>query len=492
MLLRTLVLAFMIAGGASAQTPDIHSMVLGDQTWGIADNLQLTHGADGKVIQAVISRDGKHVAFLSVSAGKTRLCLVPSTGGSIVTLASSQKWSAAGVASSVKGAILIYDSAIAWSPDSKLIAFCGARVEGTAKAPKNREVIVVIDTIGAQKACYTLPEGYASGLAAIFSPDSRKLLAPLGGLEDPSVALAVYDLKSNTRRVLKTKAFNGFERWLPTSDAVQYWSLVSQPDGSSGYTLRRIKLSDGSDEAVGQPRKRRAHMSPDGSLSAYVDESGIVVEDSAGKSRTLVSSKSPGLGRWAPDSKMLLYYITAPVSDQSNKRTFDLASLWIANTDAHDFNTMCVTFNLDLAARPAWSGDSTRIAYTSDGRLCVAMLSKRPATPDEKLAAHLPLAEADIKAVTKQNAEQISAAISQFAFEMRRLPNTADELYMYAGKKLFSKPGTDTLIFTYRVKPMTSPESLTANTLLGTLDAGYGWKMDIYPGGRVVVVGKGK
>jgi len=484
---RALVLTLLIAGAAAAQTPSIHSMILGDQTWGIGDYVQLTHAADGRIVQAAMSPDGKHVVFLATTADKMKLCLVPSTGGSVATLASSPRWSAAGVASSPKGALIIYDSQLAWSRDSKLVAFCGVKLEGTAKAPMNREVVVVVDTKGNRKACFTFPKGYASGMAAIFSPDSRKLVAPLGGLNEPSVSLAVYDLKSNSCKMLATKTFHAFDRWSPDSKAIQYWSLAGQPDGSSNYDLHRINLSDGKDEVV-QSAKRRAYTSPDGLLRAYPDESGIIVEDKAGKTRTLVSFKWPGLGRWAPNSKMLLYYIPTTISDQLNKRSRDVVALWLANMDSHKLNTMCVAFDVDNSIKPNWSADSSKIAYVSLGRLYVAALAQCPALPFEKLAAGLPLGEADMKTVVKRNAEQISAAVSQFAMDMRRLPNNADELYAWMGKDLFFKPGTDTLIFTYHVKPLTGTDSVSADTLLGTLDAGYGWKVDIYPAGRVVTV----
>jgi hypothetical protein len=139
----------------------------------------------------------------------------------------------------------------------------------------------------------------------------------------------------------------------------------------------------------------------------------------------------------------------------------------------------------------SWSDNSRKFAYSSMGRLYVAELGESVFTTDEKIEAGIPLTEEETKECLTSNAKQLGLAIMQWCQDWdEKLPdegNINQDLLPYmANKNLFYNPGTTENVFRY-IKPGHSIAEIEkpAETVMGVMDAGYDWQIDLFADGHV-------
>jgi hypothetical protein len=236
-----------------------------------------------------------------------------------------------------------------------------------------------------------------------------------------------------------------------------------------------------------------ARLCPNGSLSIVNTAEGMSVKDVA-TGKVIRKTKSPSFSflGWSPDSKMFLCRSSRSIEDEDKLRKSDLNTLWLMSLEPHEANSMCIALDSQIDDyRPTWSADGMKIAYMSQGRLCVAELFKRPATAWEKMTSGVALNEDEDRQIMELNADIIKMALQEYTgiydnVKDGKLPpketalnDLRKHLNETDGKTVFNRPGTGELIFTY-----SGDSSVTTGVAppveIGELDAGYDWKIVFY------------
>jgi TolB protein len=187
----------------------------------------------------------------------------------------------------------------AWSPDSRRLAYVSF---------ENNRSSIWVQTLRTGNRIQVSNKPGINGAPA-FSPDGRKLVLTLGGL-DGNLDIHVLDLSSRqTRRLTTHRAIDTEGSWSPDGRYIYFTS-----DRSGGPQIYRVPASGGSPERVTFEGgyNARPRMSPDGERLAMVhlDRGNyrIAVMDMENKDLLVVSAgaqdESPS---FAPNSDTLIY-----------------------------------------------------------------------------------------------------------------------------------------------------------------------------------------
>lgn len=492
-------LSVCLSGGISASELSIYSMVVGKKALELQENRQLTFGSSN-IIDAKISPDGKSVVFLTQENKKVNLCLVKSVGGKVTTVMSGtdvSNWPDVTKSESGKGWCIA--GPVVWSSDSRILALFGryvAREED--KKTSTRDHILVLASSGEHVASLPFPQFVEFRDNLVFSPDSNSLAAKYyNPLEDPTDGIMVFNLDGSSKVAYKSKDYFELLGW-----DNQEFLLIKEGLGEAA-PLVRIWLDGREPEKI-----ENAHrwLSPDGQLCVLPelpeveDLTSIVVKNIKEDKMWVVAKNKPpyAFREWLPNSRMITYFQSNDVIDQTQDRKEVLNSIWLASVISTKLNTMCVAMNHDtlLGVKPSWSSDCMRMAYVYRERLYVAELGWREPTAYEKLAVGLKLTEEEEKQLLQNNGKEIAVALQLYWNDYDgKLPNpdtVLEDLKSHMkSKDLYFRPGTEEVIFKY-IDPGVERESeIQADTVIGILDPGdYDWVVKIYADTHVKIVPK--
>lgn len=502
--------AFVLCGVlvfGAIRDESIHRMVVGTRAFEVSDVVDLTTRADGYVCYAWISPDGKYVAARIADdpekSDARRLVVARSSGGKPVTLFAVSAEEAENGFSSPGEYVLPYPAdenrGVAWSPDSKLIAFRAERVVVGREGKSSYASIIVITPLGVRRATFDLPEEFGARGQIVWSRDSRRLACQIQSLtyspgETPKLncGILVGDIARGVGETPVTQDSGAVSpvSWSDDGASLMYVSRVEK----RSIELREIRLHGGGDTLI-QDDYRASGLSPDRKLRVTTDN-GLQVENLITRETTTVLKEFKWtLPTWTPDSRMLVYQRPGELWDENHKRSEQTASIWLALPESGLRNHMCVVSDADPDALPSFSADCLRMAYISRGRLRLAELAWRDLTVDEKLAAGIPLTEQEEKDKMVENAKKIGEALAMYNGDYDgRLPfgdtvtNLLDPyVQSWRGGNPFFRPGTETPIFQYYEFPSVQSIQFPGTTIIGVLDSGFSWRVILYADGHVII-----
>lgn len=506
------VSAFILCGvlvfGAT-RDESIHRMVVGNRAFEVSDVVDLTSRADGYVCYAWISPDGKYVAARIADdpekSDARRLVLVRSSGGRPVTLFTVSDEQDEGEFSSPGEYVLPSPSencGVAWSPDSKLIAFPAERVVVGREGESSFVSIIVITPLGLRRATFDLPKEFGARGEIVWSRDSRRLACQIQSLtysdgDTPKLKCGILacDIARGVGEMPVTQDSGSVSpvSWSDDGASLMYASRVEK----RSIELREVRLHGGGDTLI-QDDYRASGLSPDRKLRVTTDK-GLQVENLITRETTTVLKEFKWtFPTWTPDSRMLAYERLNELWDENHARSEETASIWLALPESGPLNHMCVVSDADPDVSPRFPADCLKMAYISRGRLRLAKLAWRDLTVDEKLAAGIPLTEEEEKDKIAENAKRIAAALAMYNGDYDgRLPfgdNVTDLLLPYlrvfraeSFQNPFFRPGTETPIFQYYEFPSLQSIKYPATTIIAVLDSGFAWRVIIYADGHVII-----
>jgi len=525
--LAALCLCLVGASAVNAQT-DIRAMVVGSRALELAESRQLTFRADGDVTyRAYVSPNGRWVAYgVGDDINDFRVCVVEASGGKSRALLDARPYAAvlAGKQRLESSTWIPSTSSfdrIAWSPDSKLIAVAATRLVPGEEEPSEEDYVLLMTPKGDVFRSLAVPQGWTHlPQALIWSPDGRKLAgeflrdrsdaegggSPGGDTGEPTLpkrAVLVFDIQRAAVHVVyeaRDEFLSELIGWSASNGSVLMITI-----GDQGYVLREASLDGRPARVVSTGWALSGEVSPDSVYTAQAVDDKLSVE--AVKTGQVVRTVDvPGcrFRCWAPDSRMFFYSREeAALKDETGARQKTVNSLWLSSLEQHKLNHLCVALDFNLQP-PSVSSDRRRIAYVGDDhRVYVAELEWRAPTPGEKLLAKLPLTQDDEKWLMKGNARLIAIALRMYStcpgpegqYPPEATVREALSAYLapLAGSggagPVFVRPGTDQDIFQY-YPPGSGEVEDPEHTVVGTLDAGYSWKVAIYADGHVEVVMK--
>ena len=476
----------------------IHRMLMDGKILELAETRQLTLRADGEVMVAGISPDGKYVAYADTDSRNDRLCLVRTTGGRpSVIMSVPPNCQDKGFTGEIWSPQPNYSSHIVWSPNSELFALPVSHTMVSADNSVYRSGVAVMRYSGALRQSFLLQEGARPQNPAVWSRDGRKLavgfaVRQMSKDSQAGEGLLVLDVATGSMQVLQTSPEDCDMRpvsWSKDGQTVQY----TRVKGKS--TQFRESSLDGKVDRVIQEDYRDLIIRSDDGVFELTDKPGISISNRLTGETTEILKTLEGLVLgWTPDNKMLVYQRPNVIKDDAGKRLRTLHMLWLANAKASPINHMCVALDSYEDQPPTWSKDCMKMAYASDGRLYLAELVWKDLTVSDKQEVGVPLDEEEEKEILLANAKQIGTAINMYASDWDdKLPPGDDFMqavlpYM-RDKTVFFRPGTQTPIFQYY--PLdTSNLGNWAGTVMGMFDVGYGWQIILYADGRARVVPK--
>lgn len=473
---------------------DLGTMVVGDESVGLRDIVQLSRWQHGWVASCGTSPDGKTVVFIAAGKEGGHLWSAGFDDNRVTAVKNGvvDPESVTDAALQQAGTLWLFnESRISWSADGKLYALCVEKLIWQDGKRVQREDLVVLDTEGKEVASFTVTDGFSSSLAPVFSPDGRKVAFAEGGIITPAIKIVVCDLDKNTAQRYDTQDYNEIARWTDDNLSIQYWTLAPDDGGDAKLTLRELTLSDSSDKVIGQPAPSKPLLSPDGKMRLVSSEKGLRMEDHfTGEGKIVVRGSWPGLSSWSTDGRMIVYALPSEVSDQSGERTTELRQLWLLAAGGKGLNTMLVTLDWDPAVKPSWSADGSKLAFVSRGRLFVADIVRLASDPEDKLRAGVPLTEEEEKTMILANARKISEGLGQFLLSQNRMPVRLEDTEGLIDRNLFLHPVDKKMIFKYLASPGAAISTISMDSIVGEMDAGHKWRIAIYLGERVEVVDK--
>jgi len=506
------VSAFILCGVlvfGAIRDESIHRMVVGTRAFEVSNVVDLTTRADGYVCYAWTSPDGKYVAVRIADdpekSDARRLVLVRSSGGKPVTLFAVSDEQDEGKFSSPGEYVQPSpdeNRGVAWSPDSKLIAFPAERVVVGREGESSFVSIIVVTPLGVRRATFDLPKDFGPEGQIVWSRDSRRLACP--------VHTWVYSPAGDSKfkpGILVCDVLRGVGEELVAQESGSVYPVSWSDDGASlmyasrveerRVQLREVRLRGEGDTLI-QDDYHADGLSPDRKLRVTTDN-GLQVENLITRETTTVLKEFKWtLPTWSPDSRMLVYQRPGELWDENHRRSEQTASIWLALPQSGLRNHMCVVSDADPDVSPSFSADCLRMAYISQGRLRLAELVWRDLTVDEKLAAGIPLTEQEEKDKMLENAKKIAAALAMYNGDWDgRLPfgdTVTDMLSPYlrafraeSFQNPFFRPGTEDMIFQYNEFPSLASIQFPATTIIGVLDSGFSWRVIIYADGHVII-----
>ncbi len=507
-----LCLVVALAGAVPAGDGDIYLMLVGERVLELQETTRLTSLKDGKVEGAWISPDGKFVAYVTDMAGKDghtrRLCVTRSSGGNVTVLLSQFIKKDEDAAAEVWTPDISDWSQISWSPDSRLIAVPAVRkviAEKDQTWPSVDRGIIVLTTGGLSRGAFSLPTDTNLMSSIIWNPGSTKFAFKTDGMTSGPVEQAksvgkimVCDILRGTCDQVKSQELGAAypHSWSADGKSVRYNNTYISSDKAGGkrqqvWQFREMR-ADGSSDALIEEMPSPWFMSPDRRMR-LISNPGLSIEDRETGSVTQVFKQFDGeLRGWTPDSRMIVYYKSDVIKDQSGKRAERLRTCWLAVPGDEKWNHMCVALDVDADSGLSFSHDGMKMAYRSRGRITLAEMGWADMSTAEKADAGMPLTEEEEKGLLAKNAKQIGAGLSMYAADWDGGLPSADEFVQqldpYAkNSNLFNRPGTTQLAFQYfplgDMKNISNP----AETVIGKFDVGYSWQVILYADGHVKV-----
>ncbi|MHB1457201.1 MAG: hypothetical protein ACYC0V_09835 [Armatimonadota bacterium] len=235
--------------------------------------------------------------------------------------------------------------------------------------------------------------------------------------------------------------------------------------------------------------------SPDGGFRLIENKPGITIEQlSPRKEISLLRKPDSHFIDWSPDSKMISFWKDMEIKDDSESRTDGLPALWIGLTQEGKYNHMYVT-SLDGYPQVKWSADGSILAYISQDHLYIARLTARPPGIADKRDLGIPLTEEEMKITLLSNSKQIGTAMQMYAADNDgKLPDAStfeQDLSPYSkNDDIFRSPNGGADLFEYFPEPNLNDITNPAETVLLTMDGGYGWQVDLYADGHAKSVPK--
>ncbi|MCE5322241.1 hypothetical protein LLG46_02875 [bacterium] len=495
-----IIVLIFVSTGTSADSFGIHKMMVGDKVLEVVETRQLTFRDDGDVQSITISPDGKYVVYLTIqpnidsNSRIARMYLVKLSNEKSIML--------------MEGSLPDNDypdiyqwklpSYVYWSPNSKYFTLnAGLKMEGkddNGKPYRRRESLLIFDTMGSMTGSYYLPKDYYY-FPSKWSPDSSKVALVSRGNRDKDTGecdntLIVYDLYSKQAQTLFTIRSRTLtiDKWTSDSEGV----ICCESTGDGKYVFHNISLdgqaSTQTDAESAEYSYELLHNIPFDLIST--DDGTAIKEISTGK--TLCTIK--GLKyyhAWAiPKTRFVRYWTQQDIQIEPNGAKTKLCYCWLVYPEGEKQNRMCVA-TADRHGNDVWSDNGLKIAYVSEGKAFVTDLEYRKATPREKTAAGVPLTDEETRTLLLENAHQISDAIEVSIMSSEYYPSQDDFIkrigYYLRDKTSLLLPGTDKMAVTY-FKPDDKYNIANlppADTIIATLDSGYGWKLNIYADGRV-------
>lgn len=495
-----LCLLLILASAAVSADVSVHRMITNGRSFELLDTRQLTTRADGDIIGAWISPDGKYVAYPSEPAGR-KVCLVRASGGNPSVLLSctpEERRGELGPTGEAWVSQVGFSREIAWSPDSRLIAFSANHVTASPDASASEMCVLVMTTGGLRRAVIPLPKGYWSARHIVWSPDSHRLAFVACGShsvtgQQPEIVsdILVFDLLRGSLETLYSvkKWHADIDSWSADSKALRY--LTS---GDQTKTQLRESRLDGQESVVIEENHVAKPISADGRLQ-IVEKDGLGVQDIAtGVTVQVLKAFTGDVIGWTPDSRFIVYGRCDDIGDSKDK-TLKLGTVWLAATESGKLNHMCAA--IDVGDRPAlsFSSDSTRMAFVSAGRVKVAEFGWNGLSTGDKLLVGIPLSEEEEKVMLLNSAKQIGTAINMYTSDWDGKYPAGDtfmqDILPYCrNKSIFFRPGTEDPIFQYYPLGSESDVQYAGSTVMGMFDIGYGWQIILYADGHAKVVPK--
>ena len=492
---------------------DIHSMIVGDRTLELVENRQITYRADGKVCGVWISPNGASVVCQFESDAEKdlgslgpKLSVVRSSDGRAVPLKIGLQGQSDELVPMMND--LFIAGSLAWSPDSRLIAFPARHIKyepsNGGKTPNPLEetsCIAVMNSSGSRQTVFSLSGTGELASALVWSPDSKKIACALialaeDGTSEDSVRLCILDLSDGSMKIVRSETGRVLVPldWQSDGKAL---SFAQRAVKSPEWQVLEISLNDRSVRTIGDYADPH-DMSPNGAYRLLNSGGkGIRLEDrSSGKAIDLAASPEVYPCGWSSDSRMLLYYRLETIKGEKGVSDQVIKMLWAASVEGTRRNHMCVALDIELRDDgPSWSADCLKLAYASRGRAYVAEMAWTDLDAEGKLKAGLPLTEEEEKEIITRNASQLAKDILVCASDNNDTFPSADAFRKNIGPyvvdpSIMLRPGTDQYIVQYFPQPPIDQIESTSDTMLAILDAGYGWQVVAYVDGHVKVVQK--
>lgn len=342
----------------------------------------------GKVNEAVVSPDGKYIAYVSNEGGSESLWLKQIQTGSNIQVIPPQNVSYQGIAVSPDGAWIYYNvwdkkgvgqifripvlggipqkvihdcmPGITLSPDGKRVAFI------RSSASEHTTKLISADANGGdeRQIAINTPDDNSGIFTPAWSPDGKTIAFTGAKLVSPGKALAQIlevPAEGGERKIIWTSSnfasfFGNTLAWLPDKSGL----LVTSGSRQQFYLqIWKISYPDGKEEQLTRDFNsyRNLSISSDGKLLVSTQEDislGVwtIPVDNPQQAKKITSGKLEGIGvAWTPDSRVV--YGSA-VSGNPN--------IWIANSDGS--NKKQLTSN-DLNLEPCVAGNGAFIVFTS-------------------------------------------------------------------------------------------------------------------------------
>lgn len=512
-----LAILILVCGASLGYDLDIHSMVVGDKALELFETNPLTSRADGDVDNAWISPNGKWVAYQTVVGDNRRLSIISSDGGRPITLINpagpvlpaektpvgyKEEWS-------VSLWLPTFSYGSPWSPDSRFLAvsaFRGlkkiqkdsANATGGSSNDGDKDSIsetwmLVFDIHGKLVNSFQLQDMQFADEA--FWSQNFQFAAACCSYSETGVSseysILLFTPSNGSVKTVLKRPDEGFRLfgWSGGGTSILYSSKPNelkeiQTDGSEGRTVVIPSL---------WPR-----VSPNAKLRVTCAPASVSVERlGTGEKTDLFKRDKVYFRGWTPGSQFFFCQRDTDLQDFAKLRKTTASETWLAVAEGHKLNHLCLTSHSDgILSSFTASLDTLRIAYVCENRLYVAALQWREPTAWEKLVVGMSLGEDDAKTILLERADRIAGAISSILDDAddEKLPSAddvrkdiVDRLDDEDKPGVFLRPGKQSDAFTYD-----PPEKVddAEKTVVGYLDAGYAWKVNIYADGHAELVDK--
>jgi hypothetical protein len=447
-----------------------------------------------QVFSFAFSPDSRSIAYFSIDPETMKVSLKLTTIKPIA-ITNLAEWPVA------EG---IPEKEITWSPQGH--AFC-FKIQFTQTATLQTMLAAV-----PWKAIIPIdPEGRWEELT--WSPDGRLIVFKVNRelTENPQNAepadeLGFYDLATKSARPLfSVRSFRKFLGW---SDSRTLILLESRDDKGNNTQLILVNL-DKPQDAILSPvpnwRPRRL-FSYDLKWICDNTKTGVQVNSTnpAKLDQKISLTKDPKASfvAWSPKDLCLTYSPELEIKNDSGKSQRKYKDLWLVGLPQEVKETIkslnqqiLVAQNIDSdndIEPPVWSPDGLKIAYISEGLLWVALLER---VSGEEAIKQKEAYEKELKIQAITQAKIIGIALKTYSDDYdQTFPSNEDivtKLEPYIkDTSLFYHPDDPNMMVFYYTPPDNLKENevqFPAETILGYIDYGLGWKAVIYADGHAKI-----